>query len=242
MPQAKQTVAAVASNSVLLVPGDTPTSTASLSPSATPSNFPVGSYSIITFLDTVQTNCTANPSTWTCYPYTIYNTDANKAMATFNWIIASPSSGSYEISSTTNPFSISFSNAPLDLLDSGLDTERYRFQVTQTKTVSPSSALTSDNSAAECFYNGTTFQAYLYTKMAKSYPDTSLGEQSGNPSFPVWPFAVRVEQIIGGGQDVPNCYKLDNGVIGERITDGLDPQDQGSLCSCLYKNWRTPDT
>lgn len=233
-------IAAVASASAshasaVITPGAVPT--------ATPSNFPIGSYSMVTFLDTVQTNCTANPSTWTCYPYIEYNTDANKAMAIFNLIISSPSSGKFQISSTTNPFSISFSNVPLDLLDSGLDTERYRFQITQTKPVSPSSALTSDNSAAECFYNSTNLDAYLYTKMAKSYPDPSQNQQSGNPTFPVWPFAVRLEQIVGGGQDVPNCWKLDNGGgLGQQITEGLAPQDQGQLCSCLYKNWRTPGT
>ncbi|KAF2801571.1 uncharacterized protein BDZ99DRAFT_504509 [Mytilinidion resinicola] len=219
----------------------TPTATASLSPTSTPSNFPVGSYSLVTFLDTVQTNCTANPDTWTCYPYTDFNTDPNKSIATFNWIITSPKANTFAISSTDNPFSISFSNTPLELLDEGLSTERYRFQLDATnKQVSPSGSLTSDNAAVTCFYNSTTLQAYLYTKMASSFPDASKGENSGNPSFPVWPFAVRVEQAIGGGQDVPNCWTLHNGVPDQQITDGLQAQAQGELCSCLYKNWRTP--
>jgi hypothetical protein len=202
----------------------------------------VGSYSFVSFLDTVQTNCTANPDTWTCYPYTTFNDDPNESMATFNWIITSPKANTFAISSTTNPYSISFTNTPLELLDEGLTTERYRFQLETNKPVSPSGSLTSDNAAVNCFYNSTTLQAYLYTKMASSYPDASKGENSGNPTFPVWPFALRVEQIIGGGQDVPNCWTLNNGVPDQQITDGLQAQDAGQLCSCLYKNWRTPGT
>ncbi|KAF2177657.1 hypothetical protein K469DRAFT_643878 [Zopfia rhizophila CBS 207.26] len=219
---------------------NSPTNTISLSSTSTPSNFPVGSYSMVTFLDTVQTNCTSNPSTWTCFPYTIFNSDPNKALTTFNWIISSPSSGKYEISSTDNPPLISFKNEPLELLDQGQDTERYRFQLSQTKSVSPIAKLTEDNSEAKCDFEGTSLQAYLYTRMGKTYPDTSKGESSGSPSFPAWPFAVRVEQAIGGGTGIPNCYKLSNGQPGDKITEGLESQDQGSLCSCLYKNWRTP--
>ncbi|KAF2017881.1 hypothetical protein BU24DRAFT_161708 [Aaosphaeria arxii CBS 175.79] len=213
-------------------------STASpVSPSSLPPNFPQGTYSMVTFLDTVQTNCTSNPATWTCYPYTDYNTSPSKSLATFNWIISSPSSGKYQISSTDNPFSISFKNTDLELLDQGKDTERYRFQLSSTKTVSPSTGLTKDNEAASCEFQGTSLQAVLYTKMAKGYPDASKGESDGSPSYPVWPFAVRVEQSVGGGESIPSCKASGS---GNSITEGLEPQDAGSLCSCLYKNWRTP--
>ncbi|KAF2661854.1 hypothetical protein K491DRAFT_332359 [Lophiostoma macrostomum CBS 122681] len=219
-------------------PSDTPTATASLSPSSTPSNFPQGNYSLVTFLDTVATDCTANQATWTCYPYTDYNTSPSKSLATFNWIITSSSSGSYQISSTKNPFSISFTNADLALLDAGQDSERYHFQLENTKTVSPSTNLTDDGASVECEYDNTSLQAFLYTKMQKSYPDTAAGDPGGDPAYPVWPWAVRVEQSVGGGQDVPACHKLS----GEQVTEGLDAQDASSLCSCLYKNWRTPST
>lgn len=159
-------------------------------------------------------------------------------MATFNWIITAGSQkGSYQISSTDNPFAITFKNAPLSLLDSGLDSERYRFQITTDKVVQPSGSITDDNSQATCYYNGTNLQAYLYTKMAKGYPTT---QQTIDATYPPWPFAVRVEQVIAGGNNVPNCYKTNNGQLGQRISSGLDAQDAGSLCSCLYKNWRTP--
>ncbi|KAF2681028.1 hypothetical protein K458DRAFT_85222 [Lentithecium fluviatile CBS 122367] len=215
-------------------PSSTSTSTSSSSASL-PADFPLGIYSLVTFLDTVQTNCTANPSTWTCYPYTDYYTDVSKSQATFNWII-SGSKGAYKISSTENPFSITFNNAGLELLDEGEDNERYKFQIQQTKEVSPSTGLTDDNAAVECDYSDTNLQASLYTKKAKAYPDDTTGD--GNPSYTTWPFAVLIEQSTAGGQGVPSCYKTSNGQKGDQIS--LDAQDATSLCSCLYKNWHTP--
>ncbi|CAI6268105.1 unnamed protein product [Periconia digitata] len=213
-------------------------SSSSSSSSSLPADFPLGSYSLVTFLDTVQTNCTAEEATWSCYPYTTYYTNPAKSAATFNWII-SGKPGAYKISSTTNPFSISFKNADLALLDEGKDTERYRFQITQTKSVAPRSNITEDNAAVECDFNNSNLQAYLYTKMEKSWPDVDKGEPSGEPSFSTWPFAVRVEQAVGGGESVPSCYKQKDGQQqGEQIP--LQAQDAGALCSCLYKNWHTP--
>lgn len=173
-------------------PNTNPTATAS-SPSATstPENFPLGSYSMVTFLDTVQTNCTANPATWTCNPYTTFNSDPLKAVATFNWIISSSSPDKYKISSTENPFSISFKNEDLKIIDEGEETERYHFQLSQTKTVTPSESLTDDDDAdTECEFADTSLQAFLYTKMASTYPDTEKGHPDGNPDFPLWPFGT----------------------------------------------------
>jgi hypothetical protein len=170
-------------------PSDIPTPTGSISPTSTPSNFPQGNFSLITFLDTVSTDCTANAATWTCYPYTDYNTSPSESLATFNWIItSSPSSSSYQISSTKNPFSISFTNADLTLLDEGEDSERYHFQLQDTKTVSPSTSITDDGASVECEYDNTSLQAFLYTKMQKSYPDTANGDEDGGPAYPVWPW------------------------------------------------------
>jgi hypothetical protein len=182
------------------------------------------------------TNCTSNPNTWTCFPYTLYSSDASEALTTFNWIIsAGTKSGTYQISSTNNPFAINFQNSPLTLTDTGLDTEHYQFQIEMNKEVIPTAALTDDNSASACFFNSTTFTGYLYTKMAKTYPTSS---QTGvNAAYPLWPFATRAEQTAGGGSNVPNCYKTANGNIGERITQNLIAEDTTTLCSCLYMNW-----
>jgi len=48
--------------------------------------------------------------------------------------------------------------------------------------------------------------------------------------------AVLIEQSTAGGQNVPSCHKTVNGLEGAQI-DGLEVQDGGTLCSCLYKNW-----
>jgi hypothetical protein len=165
---------------------DSPTATV-VTPSALPTNFPVGSYSFVTFLDTVQDNCTTVSSTWTCYPDIVYNTSPSKSVATFNWII-SGKTGALKISSTKNPFSISFKNTDLKLLDEGLTTERYWFSLQTLKTVSPSSNITEDNSAVECDYIDSTLSGWLYTKMGKGYPNEEKGDPTGDPTFDAWPF------------------------------------------------------
>lgn len=204
---------------------------------------------MVTFLDTVATGCTSNPSTWLCYPYTTYNESTTKSAATYDWIIKAvkptASSGSnLTISSSTNPFALTFKDVPLDILDVGQSSERYRFQVPMDKVVVPTTPITNDNSRASCWFNGTTFKAELYTKRAKTYPPAA--DAGGPPATPggtptagmkSWPFAVEVKQIIGGGQEIPECYKVRDGNVGDRITDGLAPVSTGGLCTCVYKNW-----
>jgi hypothetical protein len=161
-------------------------------------------------------------------------------MTTFNWkITAGSKKDTYQISSTDDPFAIAFEDTPLTLTDKGLSSERYLFQITMDKEVIPTVALTNDNSASACFFNHTTFTGYLYTKLAKDYP-TANEQASAKNAYPLWPFAVRAEQTIGGGKDVPNCYKTSNGNIGARITQNITAADPSTLCSCLYKNWSPP--
>jgi hypothetical protein len=103
--------------------------------------------------------------------------------------VISGSKGAYKISSTPNPFAISFKNADLELLDEGKDTERYKFQLQQMKTVSPSTSLTDDGATVECDYSNTNLQASLFTKREKAYPDdTTMG--SDTPSYTTWPFGM----------------------------------------------------
>lgn len=240
---------------VLLLCSSTAPPPASSSVTPTPSGpFPVGSYALTTFLDTVSTNCTSNAATWRCYPYTTYAQSSTGAAATFNWIITpadqkSSSSNQYTVSSTKNPFAVDFSNISMQLVDVGLNSERYTFSLPMMKTVVPSTAITKDNSIATCLYNDTILQADLYTKLPKAYPpaspsssaatststiDSSNGATGG---FQPWPYAVRVEERIVGGSDVPECYKTINGNLGDRITDGLAGRAQNNVCSCLYKNY-----
>ncbi|KAF9692162.1 hypothetical protein EKO04_009984 [Ascochyta lentis] len=214
---------------------DTPTTpTSTLTPSAVPSNFPVGAYSLVTFLDTVATGCTSNNATWTCAPYTDYYSDPQKALAVINWEITG-SPGSYKISSKdTSDLYMTFQNAPLDLLDKDKSTERYRFQISRTKTVNMTGTIGHSRGNFECDYGATNLQAYLYTKMQRTYPDDTISVS--NTRNNVWPYAVRIEQAVGGGENVPLCTKSS----GEKVTDGIKAQDAGNLCSCLYKNW-TPE-
>ncbi|TKA66875.1 hypothetical protein B0A49_06562 [Cryomyces minteri] len=223
-------------NSVPSTASTDPAITSPPSPSVSPApQFPLGTYSMVTFLDTVSTNCTAIPATWTCFPYTTYNQSPTQSQATFDWTITSVSAlGQYQIASTNNPFAVSFTNQSLQLVDQGQSTERYTFKFSMDKQVVPTASITSDNSGTTCFYNQTTFQASLYTKMAKSYPSSSPSANVG--SYPLWPYAVRVEQLIRGGTDVPNCYKTMNGGLGARVTTVLQPQDSGQTCGCLYRN------
>lgn len=156
-------------------------------------------------------------------------------MAAFNWNI-SGTSNSYTISSVDDS-SIPFSKVPLKLISQGKDSEHYMFQLSFDKQVNLTSSLTNDGSDTTCFYNSTTFQAYLYTKMASSYPPKGISPNS-EASYDAWPYAVRVEEVVGGGDNVPNCYKMVDGQIGNQIeSDSLKPQDAGSLCDCLYMNW-----
>jgi hypothetical protein len=216
-----------------------PTSGIGASPTSTdvPNGFPVGTYSFSTFLDTVITDCTSDPNTWTCFPYTIYNDDHSKALSTFNWVINEASKGSYSISSIENPFAINFQNVAMKIVDKGGDNERYQFQLQMEKNVVPSSPITSDGSASTCYYNSTTMTGYLYTKRAKDYP--SADETSGNATYQSWPYAVRVEQTAAGGEDAPNCYQTTNGILGARVGN-FTAEDATTLCSCLYRNFLTP--
>jgi hypothetical protein len=168
------------------------TPTAAIAPSAIPSGFPLGTYSLITFLDTVQSSCTTNNATWSCPPSTDYYADPQKALTILNWQI-SGSPGSYKISSKGQDatFGTMFQNEKLELLDAGKDSERYRFQLSRTKTVNMTGSIGDDKGDFVCSYGATNIQGSLYTKMARTYPkDTIAVPNSGNPA---WPFGKSTE-------------------------------------------------
>jgi hypothetical protein len=168
-------------------PTDAPSSASSSTPSAVPSNFPVGSWSLVLFLDTVTTDCTSDPDTWTCPPNTNYYDDPQKALTILNWDI-SGSSGSYKISSgrQDDTFDTTFQNEDLELLDSGKDTERYRFQISRSKSVNVTGSLGNKRGDFECDYGATNMQGYLYTKMQQTYPDDTIA--LGNVANKAWPY------------------------------------------------------
>jgi hypothetical protein len=212
----------------------TPTPTVILSTLVNvPPNFPVGTYSLYTFLDTVSIDCTSDPATWTCNPNVIYNTNPIDALSTFEMTI-SGSSGSYRMAPAGTDGvmnGLTFSSTPLQLLDAGSSSERYHFQVSFDRSVST----TLGGSQATCSYTGASFQGDLYTKTAKSYP--APGQSLPATSNQLWPFGMKLEIDASGGSGTPNCIATGGSA---NITDGLVAQPAQNSCSCQYRNWNTP--
>jgi len=221
--------------------------------------FPLGEYSLITALRTVNTNCTSNAVTWRCYPYSIFNPSDSStntsSLATFNWVVTNTSDvyatnttantpdegvpANLTISSTDNPFSISFTNQPMTYIftSSNSTSARYTFHFPMHKPVIPATSITSNNAAAECFFNQTTFSASLYLHAASTFPGPELASKSGLGGYTPWPYAVEITQSSPGGQDVPACYETVNGAVAGRILSGLTPEPTGSMCTCDYRNY-----
>jgi hypothetical protein len=207
--------------------------------------FPLGQYTILTSLRNTTTACTSNPETWRCPPYTLGST------STFQWIITNTSStyaantngsrvlktdeagvpANLTISTSNNPLSITFSNVSMTYINPSTNTsaERYTFAVEQDKSVFPTVPLTGSQQS-QCFFNQTTFTGTLYLRAERTL-------ESENLPADIWPYAVDIEQVSPAGQDVPACYAWNNGMVGERITEGLVPQGEGSECVCGYSNF-----
>jgi hypothetical protein len=225
--------------------GNTPPST----PPPNSTAFPAGSYALTAFLYNVSTDCTANPATYSCPPYALYADGAAASMVTFDWTIASSAAGAYTISAANTPFTIDFANVSLGLVGAGTADEHYAFVAVTDTFVSPAAAITADGTAAGCWYNGTRLQGSLYTRKpatasAPAPAHANASSASGldgvlpvsAPVFRPWPYAVAVQQSIGGGVGVPSCYEMTDGAP---VTEGLAPRPSGDLCSCLWKNFGT---
>jgi hypothetical protein len=229
------------SNSTPAPPVDTPPSGGSsgtVEPgvpiTSTPPNatLPVGSYSFNTYLSTIATNCTSNPATWMCYPYSTYAEARTQSSATFDWIIQPvPNSENYTISSTKNIFSILFTNASLSLLNPGTPEEHYFFQLSMSKPTKPTQPLGDENVAATCIFPDTTLQGYLYTKMAKTYPNNGTDHKG---AYDPWPYAVKIEQVSGAVPGSPDCKDAKGKSLGD-----FSVEDSTQLCDCLYLNTGT---
>ena len=220
---------------------------------------------IPTYLSTVLTSCTPNPSTWSCFPYRTYNSSASgpaDSLTTFHWLITSnpsnPAGSDYQISSSRNPFALTFANQSLTLTDPGSeDDEAWTFEVAMDKVVVPNADISSagDGSASRCLFNGTRFQAKLYTKRPKTYPPPELtgdgegetdvsssggggGGGGASQPFQPWPYAVEIAQTIAAGSRVPDCYQTLNGQLGERI-ELTGQVSEGAECACEYLNYGT---
>ncbi|RFU33275.1 hypothetical protein B7463_g3080, partial [Scytalidium lignicola] len=197
-------------------------------------SFPAGSFAIETFLDTVSTDCTSNAATWQCNPFSTYAESPSNSAATFNWVIELvQGTNNYTISSTPNDFAINFTRASLTLRAAGTQNEAYFLQISTDKLVEAGS-LDNSNGSTTCYYNSTTFQAYLYTKLPKTYPTAGASSASSSAPFQPWPYAAKVEQVIGAGSGTPTCVDTTGDSLGDfSVLDGT------KLCDCLYLNTGT---
>ncbi len=200
--------------------------------------FPQGSYSFETFLQSINAGCTTDPRAWTCFPFRTYRESSEISAITFNWIIESSESSpsNYSITSSENPFAVEFKSVPLRLLDQGTPTERFVFQLETDKIVLPDGSIGNDPSRASCYYNGTTFDAALYTRRSKTDASASAPPPpapAGGTAFRPWPYAVQVVQSISGRPNVPTCYKLVNGRRGDQLDVRIGAS---GMCSCRYQD------
>lgn len=219
---------------------------------------PLGQYSLDTALRSVSTACTSNPATWRCFPYYVYNPDgsANETSdAIFNWIItntsatyatsdspSTPSRGipaNLTVSTTENPFSIMFKDKPLTYISDSTNSTsaRYTFEFTMPRRIVPSPAITSDGINAECFFNGTIYSANIYLAAERSIFLGGATDTFSPGGYEPWPYATEFKQSATGGEDVPDCYRSNDGQLGDRITNGLAPQSSNAECICDYRNY-----
>ena len=214
---------------------------------------PLGQYSFSTTLRAQQTNCSSNPATWRCYPYTIFNpsdpgTQAS-SLSTFDWIIRNtsaiyatsttpntPTSGvpaNLTISSTNNPFALAFTAQQLTYhADTNATSPRLTFAFALPKIVVPTSALTLSNAVTQCYFNSTVLSGTIY--LAGSLD--SSASSTGSSSYQEWPHPVDIVQSSPGGEGIPDCYETVDGKLGARV-EGLEPEVEGYECRCEYRNY-----
>lgn len=190
--------------------------------------FPAGAYRIQTVLSSSTTNCTSNPSIWTCYPYTTYSVSQSSSRANFDWIISPPSTSdsNYTISTTQNIFTILFANISLSLINEGSDNEYYSFDIPLTKSTRPAAPLGTSNVAAACTFSNSILRAELYTKIGRTLNDT---ESEGSLPFQPWPYMVKIEQTAAPSAGIPQCVDLSGNYLG-------DFSSQDGECGCEYVN------
>lgn len=226
-------------------------------------SFPVGQHSIATTLRIVNTDCTSNPNTWSCFPYTTYNpqnpASFNASQTEFHWIISNTSStyatngstttpdtgipANLTISTTDNPLSITFSNKSLTYYNpaSNSSAERYTFSFSMAKSVIPDVDISGNNTQSQCWFNQTTFTGSLYLTAPSTYSGNTTTINSDAGETP-WPFAIEVSQTSPGGYQsgeeiTPTCYSYINGRDGAMLDAGLSAQPANSQCECGYINF-----
>ncbi|GKT41824.1 uncharacterized protein ColSpa_02005 [Colletotrichum spaethianum] len=196
--------------------------------------FPAGSFAFNTALLEANTGCTSDSSTWQCFPYQTYSQSPNASTATFFWTISQRNSYTYQISSSSNPFSPQFANETMTLLEGNSYNERLVFNFTLPKTVVPSDAITQDGRAATCTFQDTAFRATLWTRrnatttvpQSGSTRTTMTANADSSIKWGVWPGQVEFVQVKSGG---PECKDSAGNAV--KVAAG------NKQCNCLYANF-----
>lgn len=200
-----------------------------------PQPFPLGSWSVPTYLTSTNTSCTSNSATWRCYPYNTY-TDSNPStsFSTLLWRITSPTNSTLdlEISNSNPTFSYPFTNQPLALADANdVSLSAFSFDFTYRKQVVPNRDITGDNGATRCYYNNTLLSVKLYNN-EQGAGGQVVGPPPGTANTTQeWPYAVEYQETIN---EAPECFRYVNG----EETDPVDvAAGTGGDCVCAYRNY-----
>ena len=199
-----------------------------------PAPFPLGTWSIPTYLTTTATNCTSNPSTWRCYPFTTYtSTTPTSSYSTLTWRITSPTNSTTDlrISNSNTIFSYPFTDLPLQFVDTADPRlSAYSFEFTYRKQVVPTTALTSDGAATRCYYNDTILSVKLYNTEQGAGGDVRDDNSTSTAGNMDWPFAIEYEERSSGGAQ---CFRYVDGRETEEVSVDAGSGD----CECGYRNY-----
>lgn len=204
-------------------------------PSPSSEQFPIGTYSIPVYLATQATNCTSNPATWRCYPYTTYSPSSpSSSFSMLLWSITSPTDSTLNLLiSNTNPsFSYPFTNVSLTL-SNGNDPRlsAFTFTFSYRKQVVPTVDIAGDGSATRCYFDNTQVNVRLYST-AQGAGGNVVGPPNGVAhTGQTWPYAIEFVETEGGA---PQCFRVVN---GQETTNVSVPALSGGQCACAYRNY-----
>jgi hypothetical protein len=197
--------------------------------------FPVGAYTLLTYLLTQTSACTPNPATWRCYPYTLYSASQTGSLTTLDWIVSGTNTSAgpkYSIASSSNPFALPFSDAQFTLSNKGSPDEHWSFITVLEKVVYPDAVITSNGNAARCYYNDSMISAKLYTKRQKMLPGNEVVSADEKVKGS-WPGAVEIWQT---SSQPPVCFEVVGGQDRARVL--VEGAVTEADCKCEYADFQ----
>lgn len=214
--------------------GDSSESSGGSNPTSNSEPFPLGTWTIPTYLVTADANCTSNPSTWRCYPYSTYDSSSpTSSFSSLKWRISSPTNSTLDLEiSDLNPlFSYPFTDTSLGLIDTNDPRlSAFSFTYLYRKQVVPTTALTSNGEATRCYYNNTLLSVRMYSTAEGAGGDITEGNTTALAGQTDWPYAVEYEETV---TEAPQCFLYVNGQDSTPVTI-----DTGNgTCVCSYRNY-----